>query len=111
MIIDSDDYYDDDGYWEEYFTISSNNFELIINRLENNYKPVKAFNLDNQMISKLDSLKTINAKFMFLYILAINKYKKYLSEEENKNYRGKELIKILCGDDIEYGHDIYSKGP
>jgi hypothetical protein len=116
MIVDTDDYYatsedEEDGYWEEYYSIEGYQFDDIINRLENNYKPIRASDLDLQTISKLEQLKNNNAKFIFLYILSINKYQKNIAEKENKNIRGKELINILCGKDIEYKYYTYSKGP
>jgi hypothetical protein len=67
MIIDTDDYYaigedDEDGYYEEYYSIESYQFESIINKLEENYKPIYAIDLDLQTTAKFDQLKTAHNK-------------------------------------------------
>jgi len=117
LIADTDDYdaneFDDEGgYWEEYWTINSYDFEKIISRLEKYYKPIKAINLDLRTLSKFEQLENnANAKFLFLYILSINKYQKEISEKEYKNIRGRELVNILCGNEIKYKYKTYSKGP
>jgi hypothetical protein len=101
-IVYTTDYYDSDGYWEEYYTVNENCFGKILEKLEKYYTPFVIDNLNNESKIIYNSISNKNSKKIFLYILPI---------KIGMNIHGDELIKILCGNEIEYKKTIYSKGP
>jgi len=111
MIIDSTDYYDDDSEWDEYYTINSDVFLEIINKLEKTFIPVNINEFTSKENEFYDSLENDLFKKLFLYILSINKKKKQEENIEKDGLFGSVIIEILCGTDIKYKRDIWSKGP
>jgi hypothetical protein len=102
-IVYTTDYYDTDGYWEEYYSIGENSFVKIIERISTKYEPFLLMNLDTNTAEIYDSIEKENCKLLFLYILSI--------KENHQKIHGDKLVSILCGDEIEYERNIYSKGP
>jgi len=111
MIIDSTDYFDDDSEWDEYYTLVCDVFPEIINRLGQNYKPVDINKLESEEAEFYNSLENDLLKIIFLYILSINEKKPSERKIEKDGLLGSDLINILCGTDIKYKQNIWSKGP
>jgi hypothetical protein len=105
-IKDMDDYFndDEDGYWEEYFFIKEENYEKILENIKKQFIPYSLTLFDDEITNTYDSINNKNLKLIFLYIISIiNQY--------NYDIRSEKLVKILCGKNIEYTRDVYSKGP
>jgi len=104
MITDMQDYLDDDGYWEEYYTVKPEHFNKLLNKLEA-YSTVNTIeNLDEEAKTAYDSLYDELSKKLFLSIYRISK-----TSEKSKH--GFALIETICGSEIPYEKSIYSKGP
>jgi hypothetical protein len=72
------------------------------NLIKKQFTPNSLDLLDDETKIIYDSIENNNLKIIFLYIMAI---------VNNKHLRGDDLIKILCGENVEYQKQIYSKGP
>jgi hypothetical protein len=99
------DYYDSDGFWEEYFTINRNVITKIILRIRNVYKPIDIELLDEDARSYYGSILDEDSRLLFLYIQSIK-----ISKPDDILH-GDELVNILCGPEISYERKVYSKGP
>ena len=110
-ITDSTDYFDCDSERNEYYTIESNNYLELINKLEKEYKPISVKNLSSKTRIYYNYFKNKNLKKLFRLILSIIGYDKNIKDETEKYMRGDRIIKLLCGDDIKYKKEYYSKGP
>jgi hypothetical protein len=110
IITDSTDYFDSDSERNEYYIIEPNNYLELINKLENEYKPVSVKNLSSETRTYYNLFKNENLKKLFLLALSIIGYDKNIKHETEKYMRGDELIKLLCGDAIKFKKEYYSKG-
>jgi len=103
MITDMQDYLDDDGCWEEYYTIKPEHFNKLLNKLRT-YSTVNSIdNLDGEAKKVYDSLDDKLTKEIFLYIYCISK-------TSEKSIHGFALVEAICGSEIPYEKSIYSKG-
>jgi len=104
MITDMQDYLDDDGYWEEYYTVKPEYFNKLLNKLKA-YSTVNTIeNLEEEAKTAYNSLNDELSKKLFLSIYRISK----ISE---KSIHGFALVETICGSEIPYEKSIYSKGP
>jgi hypothetical protein len=104
MLVDSDDYWDDDSEWEEYYEIQEKDYPKVIENVQKEFSPFSIEQLDDEAKKVYESIDNETLKQIFLFILSIiNSY--------GGGIRGEEMIKILCGDNIEVKKQIYSKGP
>jgi hypothetical protein len=103
MVVDSDDYYDDDSEWEEYYNVEEKDYKNILENVKEQFVPYTITSSDDEISEIYNSIENENLKLIFLYILSIkNQY--------NNQKRGEQLIQILCGETVEYKKQIYSKG-
>ena len=110
IITDSTDYFDSDSERNEYYIIEPNNYLELINKLENEYKPISVKNLSSETRTYYNLFKNENLKKVFLLVLSIIGYDKNIKHETEKYMRGDELVKLLCGDAIKFKKEYYSKG-
>ena len=104
MITDMQDYLDDDGYWEEYYTVKPEYFNILLNKLKA-YSTVNTIeNFEEEAKTAYNSLNDELSKKLFLSIYRISK----ISE---KSIHGFALVETICGSEIPYEKSIYSKGP
>jgi hypothetical protein len=105
-IVYTTDYYDTDGYWEEYYSLDEKALDKVLDRCG---RTIELFELSLLQNLNVEAVRTYNAiesekgKLLFLYIMIIKK--------EHPKIHGDDLISSLCGDEIEYERNIYSKGP
>jgi len=112
MIIDSTDYYDDDSEWDEYYTINSDVFLEIINKLGKTLIPMNINEFTSKENEFYNSLENDLFKKLFLYILSINKKKMPEENIDKDGLYGSDLIKILCGTEnmsVIYGQKVHKK--
>jgi len=104
MITDTQDYLDDDGCWEEYYTIKREHFNKLLNKLDA-YSTVNTIeNLDEEAKTVYDSLDDELSKKLFLSIYSISK-------TSEKPVHGFRLVEAIYSSEIPYEKSIYSKGP
>jgi len=104
MITDMQDYLDDDGYWEEYYTVKPEYFNKLLNKLKA-YSTVNTIeNLEEEAKTAYNSLNDELSKKLFLSIYRI-------SNISEKSIHGFALVETICGSEIPYEKSIYSKGP
>jgi len=103
IITDMQDYLDDDGCWEEYYTVKPEHFNKLLNKLEAYLKLNTIENLDNETKTAYDSLNDELTKKLFLSIYCISK-------TSEKSIHGFALVEAICGSEIPYEKSIYSKG-
>ena len=104
MITDMQDYLDDDGYWEEYYTVKPEYFNILLNKLKA-YSTVNTIeNLEEEAKTAYNSLNDELSKKLFLSIYRI-------SNISEKSIHGFALVETICGSEIPYEKSIYSKGP
>ena len=103
MVIDSDDYYDVDSEWEEYYNVEEKDYKNILENVKEQFVPYTITSSDDEISEIYNSIKNENLKLIFLYILSIKNH-------YNNQKRGEQLIQILCGETVKYKKQIYSKG-
>jgi hypothetical protein len=105
-IVYTTDYYDTDGYWEEYYSLDENALIKVLDRCGRAYELFELFllqDLDPETVRTYNSIESENCKLVFLYIMII--------KIKHPKIHGGDLIYFLCGKEIKYEFHIYSKGP
>jgi hypothetical protein len=69
MVVDSDDYYDDDSEWEEYYNIEEIDYKNILENVKEQFVPYTITLSDAEISEIYNSIENENLKLIFLYIL------------------------------------------
>lgn len=93
----------------EYYIIEPDNYSILINKLEKEYKPMPISKLSSNTKKYYHLFKNDDLKKIFLLFLSLIGYDKKVKEDTEKYMEGEELIKLLCGDEIKYKKEYYIK--